>query len=394
LRKKADPSLQSSSLHPDGHGQRSSTGRNSLHEACLWGASAEVVSLLLEYRADVNLEGKQRGTSKTAYAMAVSKGHEHLAQAIAKASCASQVQARLGQEFSPAEQRPVGGTLAPRVVQAGPRVAQRNKQLANVAGPSLSERPAATERRPIRTAAKSPPRRLPVTPPRRGHETRRPIRTAAKSPPRRLPVTPPRRGRETYVIPRPPQTAPPTWRHAPTWRRATSQLSACSAGKGQGKRKTSRGTAGDASRVKVAPAAAKATAGMDAPGASAASAGAGVSPWGSGAAAGPADHKRHRGSGGRARLGDWTCPRCRVNVFRWKRACFRCGAAKPGGGGGSNEPPPPAPPPPPAWVGCDGVPQLPGAGTTPGPTPEVAAAEANDDDWGVWTAHGLVADGD
>jgi len=106
LEKKADPSLQSSSLHPDGHGQRSSTGRNSLHEACLWGASAEVVSLLLEYRADVNLEGKQRGTSKTAYAMAVSKGHEHLAQAIAKASCASQVQARLGQEFSPAVQSP------------------------------------------------------------------------------------------------------------------------------------------------------------------------------------------------------------------------------------------------------------------------------------------------
>jgi len=39
LEKKADPSLSSCSLRLDHHGQRSSTGRNSLHEACLWGAS-------------------------------------------------------------------------------------------------------------------------------------------------------------------------------------------------------------------------------------------------------------------------------------------------------------------------------------------------------------------
>ena len=61
----------------DHHGQRSSTERNALHEASVWGAGPEVVSLLLEYRADVNLKAKHNGKFKTAHAMAVSKGHEH-----------------------------------------------------------------------------------------------------------------------------------------------------------------------------------------------------------------------------------------------------------------------------------------------------------------------------
>ena len=84
----------------DHHGQRSSTERNALHEASVWGAGPEVVSLLLEYRADVNLKAKHNGKFKTAHAMAVSKGHEHIAQLIAKASCAPHVKTDLRQEGS------------------------------------------------------------------------------------------------------------------------------------------------------------------------------------------------------------------------------------------------------------------------------------------------------
>ena len=100
LEKKANPSLSSPSLRVDHHGQRSSTERNALHEASVWGAGSEVVSLLLEYRADVNLKAKHNGKFKTAHAMAVSKGHEHIAQVIAKASCAPHVKADLRQEGS------------------------------------------------------------------------------------------------------------------------------------------------------------------------------------------------------------------------------------------------------------------------------------------------------
>ena len=30
------------------------------------------------------------------------------------------------------------------------------------------------------------------------------------------------------------------------------------------------------------------------------------------------------------REGDWNCPKCHSNVFASKKACFRCGASKPG----------------------------------------------------------------
>ena len=96
LEKRANPSLSSCSLRMDHHGQRSATNRNSLHEACVWGAGPEAVSLLLEYRADVNLKAKHNGKLKTAHAVAVSKGHEHIAQLIANASSS------LGQEVSTA----------------------------------------------------------------------------------------------------------------------------------------------------------------------------------------------------------------------------------------------------------------------------------------------------
>ena len=49
LQSNADPSLQTRTLCPSNNGQRASTCHNSLHEACLCGASADVVSLLLEY---------------------------------------------------------------------------------------------------------------------------------------------------------------------------------------------------------------------------------------------------------------------------------------------------------------------------------------------------------
>jgi hypothetical protein len=38
----------------------------------------------------------------------------------------------------------------------------------------------------------------------------------------------------------------------------------------------------------------------------------------------------HRGGGGGERLGDWTCPQCRANVFASKTECFKCHARKPG----------------------------------------------------------------
>ena len=111
LEQKADPSLPSMSLRPDGYGQRSSTGRNSLHEACLWGAKPEVVSLLLQYRANVDLQAKHKGKARSAYDIAVAKGHDNLAALLASPHCASQVQARLGEEISPAMASP--SSIAP-----------------------------------------------------------------------------------------------------------------------------------------------------------------------------------------------------------------------------------------------------------------------------------------
>jgi len=56
----APPVKRTFVIRLDHHGQRSSTCRNSPHEACVWGASPEVLSLLLEYRADVNLKANTK----------------------------------------------------------------------------------------------------------------------------------------------------------------------------------------------------------------------------------------------------------------------------------------------------------------------------------------------
>jgi hypothetical protein len=34
-------------------------------------------------------------------------------------------------------------------------------------------------------------------------------------------------------------------------------------------------------------------------------------------------------AGPEVRAGDWTCPKCKLNVFAFKAKCFKCGAAKP-----------------------------------------------------------------
>ena len=81
LEKRADPSLSCCSLTNRGvPGLPQSTRRNSVPEACVWGASAEVVSLLLEHHADVNLQAKYKGKSLSAKAIAISKGNLTLAQ--------------------------------------------------------------------------------------------------------------------------------------------------------------------------------------------------------------------------------------------------------------------------------------------------------------------------
>eukprot|EP01062_Namystynia_karyoxenos_P011523 TRINITY_DN1412_c0_g1_i9.p1 TRINITY_DN1412_c0_g1~~TRINITY_DN1412_c0_g1_i9.p1 ORF type:complete len:290 (+),score=34.31 TRINITY_DN1412_c0_g1_i9:90-959(+) len=61
--------------------------------------------------------------------------------------------------------------------------------------------------------------------------------------------------------------------------------------------------------------------------------GGGGGSWGSGGGSCGGGRGRRGGGGGgyESRPGDWTCPRCRANVFASKRSCFKCGASKPGG---------------------------------------------------------------
>ena len=65
-------------------GQRGETRRNALHEACLWGFGArdQVVTLLLQYRADVDLTAKLRGKQMTADRIAAQKGFPELGKLI------------------------------------------------------------------------------------------------------------------------------------------------------------------------------------------------------------------------------------------------------------------------------------------------------------------------
>ena len=65
-------------------GQRGKTLRNALHEACLWGCGArdQVVTLLLQNRANVDLTGKFRGKQMTADRIAAQKGFRELEKLI------------------------------------------------------------------------------------------------------------------------------------------------------------------------------------------------------------------------------------------------------------------------------------------------------------------------
>ena len=89
LDQKADASLSACSLHADVHGQKSPTGRDSLHEAFLWGANAEVVSLLLQYCANVDLQAKQKGKETIAHGVAIATGHHKNAASLATVNCPS-----------------------------------------------------------------------------------------------------------------------------------------------------------------------------------------------------------------------------------------------------------------------------------------------------------------
>eukprot|EP00973_Karenia_brevis_P049682 6896044-Karenia_brevis.AAC.1 len=57
-----------------------------------------MVSLLVQYRANIDLQAKHKGKARRAYDIAIAKGHDNLA--------ASQVEARPGEEISPAVASP------------------------------------------------------------------------------------------------------------------------------------------------------------------------------------------------------------------------------------------------------------------------------------------------
>ena len=66
-----------------------------------FGASAEVVSLRLQYRSNFDLQAKRTGEERIAHGIAIAKGHDNLAALLARVNCASQIQGRLGEEIYP-----------------------------------------------------------------------------------------------------------------------------------------------------------------------------------------------------------------------------------------------------------------------------------------------------
>lgn len=63
------------------------TGRNALHEACLWPKGERVVALLLQHRADPSLTAKLKSKTMNAYQMALHHGNQTVAKIIQSWDC-------------------------------------------------------------------------------------------------------------------------------------------------------------------------------------------------------------------------------------------------------------------------------------------------------------------